>query len=1379
MAAPAGAAQLLTPINVALCPLHGGSYLFNPYNIVIMAQVFSASTPLSQLQVKNRIALPIKERRIDAGKHCFIVSYQGEEYPVNMFEFQKSEADPQQIQCIVKGLQPNGQPIFTQDYTPLLRRFYEQGQVYEFTVTSDASHLPEGQAYYGIRDKYGFSFSLFNFDRTRLALRQVVRCSVRFHGSRLVTTLVHDRNTRTSRLLDADIVAFKLRSEAVDSPWNLESLVMLIFSKEGEGDFNGRMAMWLQRELEHFMGLTPKEVLQLLSELERCCLYLVEDSDFFRDCDANERSIYLHRLSAMTEVVESYRRGQQMICQNKHLDFIDNLLQKLETAGYLYRAEEHMRTLSSLFALMPSLMPRNMGRLFDIMRKGNTSNWHTEPIRTAFLSLLELYINAYRDRIDTLTIPDAENPDGTIAKVAQALAMQMLLSTPEDSERDGHIFDRNLNQALFYRVLSYKPLANTDILLEKSYQSLLGFFRETSVIYTWQEVHEMTQLATRAALQMPNTSDTEQQLNQMVTRYFDGSNSRLELTLQGISLYPQRRGNACAPAIPAELLRWHQPQVYTNKHVSHARLNNNDLLTYRTMWTDIEAAMEQVQLVAAEPVKPLKIAPQKGDTVTIRITEDYKREGKTHTFRAEIVDDKFYGEGLISMGNIVDYNAHATLECFTDLNTGVPLLFEARVDNYDAEIDGYIFSMRAPIFDYLYEKVLNYDDEYHCFVTANPPQGLVVISEQGYSFTVPYNSDMPYCKPGDHIVVRLSDKNRVNNSTAYFVREVAPTGINVTQAFHALMDEFALDVYTPEAAMGNEDADTDDQATDYPLSTSYVQELTQLLDRVAVLRGDYVQAYNYLAMARILAKLINDTEREAYYNERMRLLELLKRFAIDGTINTEELQAFSDTSESLVRSYPELQKQFLRLQAVSFMGKSSRNAELWATLNGEHGDTLLLSLARLVLTYNLLDATGMDIEKQAVHDRIYEELRIDARKSDLKYYGDENLHLEFKTSIVCPPDNNMRPDLPRQTHNIMRAIAGMLNAEGGLLLLGVNDQGMAIGLHNDLLHQQFANNRERYKVYVENQINTHLGAAAGRCVRMTWEMPNNRTILILHIKPCPTLVKLDGSVYERRGTSTRALTGADLRQYEQQRTQQVEALSSSDHKPFYEQLSALQETPAPTPANSPTSPVQKAVRPSTQIATSQLRNNDIYDLGADDYEEPIAVLNFYDADASYKVTEGYADDAASLSLAIRESDSTHFLMLCYANDHCVRVPISEVLGRKTNTIYKHYSEAPLRYASVVHSTDNFMSIRRNDKGRLFLRIDAAESVPESPIRYANKPYLDLRGYEYVACEVLPPTLSGYFGTYRRQVITTLGVDITNKRNVVNEFAEHGITIEVV
>lgn len=1359
----------------------------------VMAYLLPTTTPLAQLQVKNRIQLPIVERRIDAGRHCFIVSYQGEDYPVNMFEFQQSEANPTEVVCLVKGFQPNGRPIFAQDYTPLLKRFYEHGKEYEFMVTADSSHLPEGQAYYGIRDKYGFNFALYNFDRTRLSLRQIVRCVVRFQGSRLVASLVQDLNTRTTRILDEGVVARKLRSEAPDSLWDLEALVALVFSKESSEDYGGRMVHWLSHALTQFVGKTHREVFELLRELERCCLYLVENSDFFRDCVPAERQVYLMRLSAITEVVESFRKGQLLICNNEHIVFIDALLDKLDTAGYLYRAEEQLRMLSSLFALQPSLIPHNMAKLFSILRKGNTINWYTEPIRTAFLSLLEIYINNYRDRIDTLIVPDEEHPDGKISKVVQALAMQMLLSRPEDRERDRHIFDRDLNQALFYRALSYKPLVNTDILLEKSYQSLLGFFRETTPIYTWKEVHEMSQLATRAASQMPNTSDTEQQLNQMVTRYFDGSNTRLELTMQSIDLYPQRRGNTCAPALPLELLKWHQPQVHTNKHVSHNNLRSEDLMTYRQMWSDVVTAMEQVQLVSAEkPEKTIKVPPQRGDVVTIRIVEDQRGEGKTHHFAVEIVDDRFEGVGSIAMGNIVDYNAHATIDCFNAPDTGQPLLFEALVEDYDEEHEHYIFSMRNLIFKYLNEE-LNYDDEYHCFVTANPPQGLVVISEEGYSFCVPYTKGIPYCAPGDQILVRLNDKNLYANSTAYFVAFPDKKELGVTAAFHALMDAFAVGEYVPEViAAAEEDENDNDKTTDLPLSVSYVQELTQLLDRVAVLRGDYVQAYNYLALARTLAQVINDSEREAYYNERMRLLELLKRFAIDGTVNTQELETFAQTSESLVSSYPELKKQFLRLQTVSFMGKKERNTDLWTTLGSDTKDTLLHNLARLVLTYNLLDASGMEREKLAVHDRIYDELRIDARKSDLKYFGDEGQTLEFKTTIVCPPDNNMRPDLPRQTHNIMRAIAGMLNAEGGKLLLGVNDQGMAVGLQSDLAYPQFGNNRDQYRVYIDNCINRHLGAVAGRCVRMAWEMPNGRPILVITIEPCHMPVELEGVVYERRGTSTRPLTENDLREFKQKRSHHVEALAAVGNTALADQLIKLSsvvntvdvlpsETLGGTESmslNSVVSAASAPLRSMATIATSQLRNNDVYDNGAEDFEEPIAVLNFYDADQSHKLTEGYADHEASLSLVIRESDRHQYLLLCYANDHCVRVPIDELLERKLNTPYKHYAEAPLKYASVIHSTDSFMSIRRDDKGRLFLRIDAADSVPVSAIRNATSPYLDLRGYTLETCEVLPAKFAPHFATYRRLVCSSLGVPISNKHNVVSEFAAHGIHVNV-
>ena len=71
--------------------------------------------------------------------------------------------------------------------------------------------------------------------------------------------------------------------------------------------------------------------------------------------------------------------------------------------------------------------------------------------------------------------------------------------------------------------------------------------------------------------------------------------------------------------------------------------------------------------------------------------------------------------------------------------------------------------------------------------------------------------------------------------------------------------------------------------------------------------------------------------------------------------------------------------------------------------------------------------------------------------SDLTYYGEESDTLEFKSSIVYPPNAGMQPDPSKQKWTILKTICGFLNTiTGGELLLGVNDNGNSCGLKEDI-----------------------------------------------------------------------------------------------------------------------------------------------------------------------------------------------------------------------------------------------------------------------------------------------------------------------------------------
>ena len=91
-------------------------------------------------------------------------------------------------------------------------------------------------------------------------------------------------------------------------------------------------------------------------------------------------------------------------------------------------------------------------------------------------------------------------------------------------------------------------------------------------------------------------------------------------------------------------------------------------------------------------------------------------------------------------------------------------------------------------------------------------------------------------------------------------------------------------------------------------------------------------------------------------------------------------------------------------------------------------------------------------------------------------YGEESDTLEFKTSIVFPPNNGMQADPQQQQWAILKAVCGFLNTvSGGEILLGVNDYGRASGLKNDIsylcAHRYISTmTMDSYRLYVKTVI---------------------------------------------------------------------------------------------------------------------------------------------------------------------------------------------------------------------------------------------------------------------------------------------------------------------
>jgi len=136
----------------------------------------------------------------------------------------------------------------------------------------------------------------------------------------------------------------------------------------------------------------------------------------------------------------------------------------------------------------------------------------------------------------------------------------------------------------------------------------------------------------------------------------------------------------------------------------------------------------------------------------------------------------------------------------------------------------------------------------------------------------------------------------------------------------------------------------------------------------------------------------------------------------------------------------------------------------------------------------------------------------------------ENDYVEFKSSIRWSFEANAVNRSLQEP--IAIAIAGMLNAKGGTLLIGVADDGTILGIEKDLqsLHKSTF---DGFQLALTDIVRTYLGTECMAYIHTRFEQTEDKTICIVSIdkSPTPVFFPMGGShkFWVRMGNSTRSL----------------------------------------------------------------------------------------------------------------------------------------------------------------------------------------------------------------------------------------------------------------
>ena len=1263
---------------------------------------------METIEKGKTIELAVIERKTVNSKQCYIVETPDERrQAISLFRFQFDEEVPKKLRCIVKDINNiSGELTLEQDFGPILRRFYETGKEYPFVVIREYQ-LSKKKKTFALSDNYGFVFNLHENADTKLYAHQHVRCKVEdIKGNKLTLRLSDSSRQQSAKSKDLQQRITEAISNFSHSQlWDKNKYVELVFSSQEKKIYDEQCTAWLQSELL----AAGENMRETLDEIHEVCLYLLEGCDILKNEKQTERIDLQERISKLLDLTERFGQAVEIVEKDDCDSYIDSLLSKLSCSGYIYHPNHRLGILITIFALRTELMENRMEDLLDVIHESTLDYWKQEPFRSAFIRLLEMYIKSRRKSADLLSVSASSN----VRSIIKALSVQLLLiNTIEDDNLDKLPCDIRLNRSMLYRYASYFLTRSPKTLLERSFRTLMEM-GESGTYYNWDDTKNVELLANKLCAFMEGESNED--VSNLLQREYKGQKATLRVGNSGVTIYPNTQEEAWA-VLPKELNLWHQLQVLLPDTLSRkTRVAMDTLRPYKQMWSEIEVNIFEEKKPVKQAVK--KFFPDQGDIVYVRVDHI-----TGETLYCVIEEEHYKGEGTMLLSDIVDWNPRLYDECFVD-EGGYPLLMQVKVVSVtpDGECT---FNMKRLIRSWVHDQIAFGDTKVMKVksVMGNSANG---VSQDGYAMTaiIPSEFDSEV-RPGDYleIVVDSDDDMRYGNVTVSAVRHTFARW-DETMAFMNLINDYADDVL---------DDDADDILEEViqegaELSSTYVKELILLLDRQAAIEPT-IRSFNYLGAARLLAMMINDKELTEYYKWRMTLLEMLQEFSINEKVDAGKFEELQKAAPDIFAPGSQLRLRFMQIMAVSCQGHPERNHELWRMI-AEEKDENLKELASMVLSWNFTSDKEMDKSQEEINARIFSLLSLKQRKSTKKSFGRESKIVEFKTSLVYPPENHYRADLRIQTYNILKEVAAFLNAEGGTLYLGVSNEGVATGLENDLAFRTFCYSQDKYDIYFHNQVKAALGLEANSCVSCEWEETDDKEIYVVRVKPCPHVVLLEGTIYERQDTSSEPLTGAYREEFLKKRPLLVAQLTQPKEQEQKEEK--------------PKSNIQK-INSTDKISTSTWRNNVLFNWETD-YAEPEAYICFQ-PNSMFCMLDAeqppYNIDEYDLALAINEEETNGYLVTVYETGKVCRVAMKELFEKTFFTNYKRVEEKMI-FACPASEDDYLLTTLRDENGYMFYRTDKVESLQRVRITDPGVLMHPVLKYEVVFAEIIPARLAQY------------------------------------
>lgn len=1160
------------------------------------------------------------------------------------------------------------------DKTKMVSR-YVLNEIYPFKVKAPYSNYCEL-----IDEETGITTYLQNTQKIKLRKGQVLQCRIIKHTEKHPKIELVDYSSYThdeTKLTDEKLLGLLAENEV---SFGAKDFAVLLLTDEVNVNFEKHCQNWIQslvaKKLDLYM--VRKEVSHLL-----------EMSGFLDLCDASEWDDYQERLTYIIEQLGYTIRANELIAyeenpeaeENSHT-FIQNLLEKLRVSGFVYHPNKNFNILSCLYLRSPQLMNSSITELLDIICDRERENWKKEPFRSAFVQLLELFIQESEGKVDKV-----KNGKELVDNLVKALGIQLLLLR---DNKNTESIDYSLNCTRLCVALSYLS-TNTRKCVDFALYHLLGADANL-MTYTQKDLRNGV---------LPHF------LNNLVPGHIDTTNTftrnkvELKISNEGIRLLTVKSGQELYPVIPAELALWNGLQVYLDEKytLAHSAAGWNDIAPYVKMWEHIDFRVFNSPQSSTVVANGKKKRHRVYDLVNITfIRQDATDKNKYYCQ----IEDEIGGEGFIYIKDIVPYVVSSTALRHFYAADGSRYVFQAQIIENE---DGYFhFSMIEQVKAAI--SMIDFSDEevIVCSLgkdtTDNSSGGVVpAISSQGMSVEIRNAHEFPgLCR---YETVNCRYKSEGYNTFHIRCEIVEPTyyEFNLDSAFRSLMEAIAVDCIAEKMAEQEDDLFNIDKILD----EGDVRQLVFMIDRLASVDDDYVKSYNYLGYARLLCMLIGWESQAAYYKGRMDIISMLHYFAINGRIDEVELQHLENVNAELFSSNVLLRERLAQLQTISMLGKPECNDQLYLKSKENEG---VRHLAQLVLAYNITKSSEMESAARDIYNRVIRQLNLNGYETGLKMYGTgvENEEVEYKESTLYAPKEGLKPE--KQMNEILAVINSFMNTNGGTLYVGVNNSGLGVGLEEDLQTEPFFGDKDKYKNRIINEVAKKWQNVGTTYIEhIDYDAENaEKDVLIIKIKPCRQGMPLDGWWWYRVGGTKRRLSEAEYNSYNAERR----GLSDAESTVELEEPVLVLPLPEVEPVAAQEEAVVITLGKDEPIRTSRIRHNVLAEYeDPEHYVEPVGFFKFLSGNKFSKIDSYDYDYESLLTLAVKEEEEKGYLVLGYENGCIVKIAVEELLNFY-NREYSRYDESRLLFASIAGENDAVLTICRDNKRmeKVMMRVDS-------------------------------------------------------------------------